>query len=225
LPFTHPLNFTPCFAAFDANIIYDSVIISGSTSHPVSRNLYNQYYWRVRYQDSKEEWSPWSDETSFSVTGLISSWHLDEGAGTTAADTGCGNNNGTITGTSYWSTGFSGNGLSCSGDDKVSWGYTGGRPFNTFSLEAMVQVTTTHDQEGESLASTVGVGGQKYVFGANYYLAPDAGMGVSIGTNGIAVYEHSGYYMPPLANYNGNLATSTWHHLASPIRTRPLGYT
>ncbi|MHB8811158.1 MAG: LamG-like jellyroll fold domain-containing protein [Desulfobulbaceae bacterium] len=203
---------------FAANVVYDSGTAAASTSHVVSVFLSANilYYWKVRYQDSKLAWSPYSNETSFTTaTNLISQWHLDEGTGTSAADTGGGNNNGTITGTSYWSTGFSGNGLSCSGDDKVSWGYTGGRPANTFTLEAMVQVSVDHqwDTETNSQTDASGTSGQKYLFGANYYLAPDAGMGVSIGTNGISVYEHSGGYMPALAVYKGALAPLTWHHV------------
>jgi|GEM_PF-4025414 len=202
--------------AFAANVVYDSGAAAASDSHTVSIFLSANtvYYWRVRYQDNKLAWSPYSNETSFTTANsLISQWHLDEGTGSSAADTG-GGNNGTITGASYWSTGFSGNGLSCSGDDKVFWGYTGGRPANTFTLEAMVQVSVPHDgTDAENTTGTGGISGQKYLFGANYYLAPDAGMGVSIGTNGISVYEHSGSYMPAIAVYNGTLAAATWHHI------------
>jgi hypothetical protein len=38
-------------------------------------------------------------------------------------------------------------------------------------------------------------------------------MGVSIGTNGITVYEHSGGYMPALAAYNGAIPASVWQHI------------
>lgn len=202
--------------AFDANIVYDSGIVAGSTNHMVSTalSINTLYYWKVRYRDSKGEWSAYSDETSYTSTSLISEWHFSEGAGMTTADSS-GSNTGAITGTSFWSAGFAGGGLTCSGDDKVSWGYAEGRPANNFTLEAMVQLNTnaTHDaNDPEDSTGTGGISGQKYLFGANYY-EPGAGMGVSIGTNGISVYEHSGGYMPALAVYKASIASSVWHHL------------
>jgi hypothetical protein len=41
----------------------------------------------------------------------------------------------------------------------------------------------------------------------------DSGAGVSVGTNGISVYEHSGGYMPPLAVYSATIGTG-WNHIA-----------
>lgn len=98
---------------------------------------------------------------------MISEYRFEEGSGTTAADS-FGSNTGTISGTSYWSTGFTGNGLSCSGDDKVAWTYAGGRPANNFTLEAMVQVTAMHELDAETTTTPCcgGTSGQKYVFGA-----------------------------------------------------------
>jgi len=200
-------------AVFDANIVYDSGTVAGSISHNVSATLSGNtlFYWKVRYQDSKGTWSGYSSETPFTTTSLISHWRFDEGSGTAAADSS-GSNPGTITGTSYWSAGYSGAGLSCSGDDKVSWGYAAVRPSNNFTLEAMVQVNAAHGIDAEDTTGTGGVSGQKYLFGANYY-EPGAGMGVSMGTNGISVYEHSGGYMPALAVYNAAIASSVWHHV------------
>jgi hypothetical protein len=203
-------------AAFDSDIAYNSGTVAGSANHSVSLPLSMNtiYYWKVRYQDSKGVWSDYSSETSFASSGFISQWHFDEGSGATAADSS-GSNTGTITGTSYWAAGFSGTGLSCSGDDRISWGYTEGRPANNFSLEAMVKVPAgaTHQQDTENTTDTGGISGQKYLFGANYYGAPDAGMGVSLGTNGISVYEHSGGYMPALAVYNAAIPPAVWHHI------------
>jgi len=200
--------------------VYDSGTVSGTTSHTASTTLVHNtlYYWKVRYQNSVGAWSSYSNETSFTTNSLISAWSFEDNtSGTTATDS-IGSNTGTISGTSYWSTGFSGNGLSCNNDDKVVWGYTDGRPANNFTLEAMVQVTTTHgiDAETTSTPCCGGTSGQNYVFGANIYAGidnVDSGMGVSMGTNGISVYEHSGFYMPPLAVYVGTIPASTWQHL------------
>jgi hypothetical protein len=202
-------------AAFDANSIYDSGTVAGATAHAVSANLpvNTLCFWKVRYQDSKGVWSAYSDESSFTTVKLLSQWHLDEGTGTTAADSG-GSNTGGLTGTGYWAAGYAGNGLSCSGDDKLSWTYAEGRPANNFTLEAMVQVTAAHGTDPENTSGTGGISGKKYIFGANFYGSPDAGMGVSIGTNGISVYEHSGSYMPALAVYDATLSPlSGWNHV------------
>ncbi|MBU0664416.1 MAG: CxxxxCH/CxxCH domain-containing protein [Proteobacteria bacterium] len=194
--------------------VYDSGIVAGSTTHTVTTALAGStlFYWKVRYQDNNGVWSSYSNETTFTTNSLVSEWKLNEGSGTTAADS-YGSNTGTLLGTSYWSTGFTGNGLTCSGDDKVSWVYSGGRLANNFTLEAMVQVTTTHEVETESTVTTGGTSGQKYVFGANMYSGTEPGMGVSMGTNGISVYEHSGGYMPPLAIYSGAIPASVWQHM------------
>jgi YVTN family beta-propeller protein len=195
--------------------VYDSGIVAGSTTHTVATALASStlFYWKVRYQDNNGVWSNYSNETTFTTNSLVSEWKLNEGSGTTAADP-YGSNTGTLSGTSYWSTGFAGNGITCSGDDKVSWTYAGGRPANNFTLEAMVQVTTTHDTtDNEDNWGTGGTSLQKYIFGANMYSASEPGMGVSMGTNGISVYEHSGNYMPAIAKYVGTIPASTWQHL------------
>ena len=41
----------------------------------------------------------------------------------------------------------------------------------------------------------------------------DGGLGLSVGTNGISVYEHGDSYMPPVAVYVGSLATGVWHDI------------
>jgi hypothetical protein len=95
-------------------------------------------------------------------------------------------------------------------DDIVSWSYT--KPANTFTITAWVKATTTHEIDSESTSSTTGVSGQKYVFWPNQEGA-NGGAGLSVGTNGISVYEHGDSYMPPLAVYSGNIGTD-WNHIA-----------
>ncbi|MFQ5433551.1 MAG: DUF2341 domain-containing protein [Anaerolineae bacterium] len=95
-------------------------------------------------------------------------------------------------------------------DDKVTVGSVD-RPTNTFTIEAWVYPTATHQIDAESTSSTTGTAGQNYAFGA-MHMAADSGAGVSVGTNGISVYEHGNAYMPPLAVYSGTL--SGWNHIA-----------
>jgi O-antigen biosynthesis protein len=47
-------------------------------------------------------------------------------------------------------------------------------------------------------AGTTGTAGQNYILGVKFVELPDAGFGISIGTNGVSTYEHSNSYMPPL---------------------------
>jgi len=79
---------------------------------------------------------------------------------------------------------------------------------NNFTIFLVARPTTTHEIDTQSDASTTGTSGQKYILGAQhgaqYGSTEIAGAGISLGTNGISVYEHSGAYMPPLAVYSSN---------------------
>jgi hypothetical protein len=70
--------------------------------------------------------------------------------------------------------------------------------FNNFSYDIWCLPETTHQIESESTNATGGTSGQRYVIGPQFVASPDAGSGISVGTNGISVYEHSAGYMPPL---------------------------
>ena len=88
------------------------------------------------------------------------------------------------------------------------------RPRDTFSYDFLVQVTSSHQVDGQSTSGVGGVHSQRYVFGATNEGSRAAGSGLSIGTNGISVYEHGNNYMPALAVFQGSLATDRWHHVA-----------
>ena len=86
-------------------------------------------------------------------------------------------------------------------------------PFaDTFVFEAWVSAEEEHeiDEEDEQYGGT---SGQKYVFGAPNMGANYVGAGLSVGINGISVYEHGSGYMPPMAVYEGHLGTG-WNHIA-----------
>ncbi len=214
---------------FDANIIYNEVDTDPATiSHTVAAStllpiIETPLYWKVRYKDSIGEWSAYSTETSFqtvSLASLISHWPLDDGSGTAASDA-AGSNDGTLlSGTAWNSTSaFSGTAIDFDGSGDVaawagqgvSWTYADGLPVNNFTLEAMVKTSVTHEIDAESNSTTTGTAGQKYLFGANNH-ATNAGAGVSVGTNGISVYEHGSGYMPPLAVYEASIGTG-WNHV------------
>lgn len=87
---------------------------------------------------------------------------------------------------------------------------------NNFTIEAWVNPTAPHeiDWEGSYYGGTAG---QKYLvfpqmgeaFGDG---AQHAGMGISVGTNGISVYEHAGNYMPAVLVWPHTLVG--WNHIA-----------
>lgn len=220
-------------AAFEGNIVYDSGSQPASNNHTVTSDLagITLHYWRVRYQDDSGDWSLWSSESSFTTSPVladtISYWRFDEGIGSTTADLVGPNpanlvvspNNPTWTADSISGSALLFDGLG----DEIYWGYSGGVPANTFTLEASVKASVTHGIDTESQTGTGGVSGQKYLFWSNYpgdssrtpypgVNSLDAGMGISLGTNGISVYEHGSGYMPTHAVYSGALGTG-WNHV------------
>ncbi|MFD2920404.1 LamG-like jellyroll fold domain-containing protein [Terrimonas rubra] len=88
---------------------------------------------------------------------------------------------------------------------------------NNFTIELWVNPATTHEIDPESPTGLAGVGGQKYVIdalsGSAIDLSTDAaGVGISVGTNGVSVYEHAASYMPCLLSWEG--AVNGWTHIA-----------
>lgn len=101
---------------------------------------------------------------------------------------------------------FDGNG------DFVQWSYATGRPTNSFTMAAWVKATSSHGIDPENTTGTGGTGGQRYLFWPDH-MGGNSGAGVSIGTNGISVYEHGEGYMPALAVYSATLPAG-WNHIA-----------
>jgi alpha-tubulin suppressor-like RCC1 family protein len=140
------------------------------------------------------------------ISGL---WALDSVKDGLAVDSSGNGNNGIISGATL-TTGIISNALQFDGiDDKVTFSYN--KPENNFTLEAWVKPTETHQRDVQSNTGTAGTAGQKYIFGANQEGA-NGGIGVSVGTNGISVYEHGDGYLPALAVYNGDIGTD-WVHV------------
>lgn len=142
--------------------------------------------------------------------GLVALLHLDEASGTLYDET-TNNNDGSITGgPTYNQAGVIGTSLYFDGDDGVAIGTTN-RPTNTFSFGGWIRTEVTHEIDTESNTSAAGTSGQIYAFGAENQ-ATNGGAGLSVGTNGITVYEHGSGYMPPIAVYQGNVGTG-WNHI------------
>jgi len=75
---------------------------------------------------------------------------------------------------------------------------TNGPSTNNFTIFVVAQTSQSHEIDVESASSTAGTSGQHYLFGA-FYRGVDTGAGISMGTNGISVYEHGTNVMAPLA--------------------------
>jgi len=136
---------------------------------------------------------------------------LNEGAGATAYDSSGNANHCAISGAS-WVAGRFGSALSFDGvNDTITC--PANLAVNDFTIEAWVKPTTTHELDTESITGTGGISGQKYVLFPGIHVGMDAGMGISVGTNGISVYEHGDSYMPPLAVYAGVISSNEWSRI------------
>ncbi|MBW3022475.1 right-handed parallel beta-helix repeat-containing protein [Candidatus Woesearchaeota archaeon] len=85
---------------------------------------------------------------------------------------------------------------------------------NNFTIELWAKPTATHEIDIESNTSTNGTSGQRYAINppqGNAWGEGHAGAGISIGTNGVSVYEHATNYMPPVLVWEGTL--NDWTHV------------
>lgn len=93
---------------------------------------------------------------------------------------------------------------------------------NDFTMAFWVNPTVPHELDSQSTNGTAGTSGQHYVVypaqGTDAWGAGNAGAGVSVGTNGISVYEHAAGYMPPLLVWSG--AVTGWTHVAVVYQAR-----
>ncbi|CAG0930240.1 MAG: hypothetical protein EFKGCFLK_01207 [Rhodocyclaceae bacterium] len=93
---------------------------------------------------------------------------------------------------------------------------------NDFTIAFWVNPSSTHQIDTQSASGAAGTGGQRYALypaqGTDAWGAGHAGVGVSVGSNGVSVYEHAASYMPPLLVWSG--ALSGWTHVAITYQAR-----
>jgi gliding motility-associated-like protein len=89
---------------------------------------------------------------------------------------------------------------------------------NTFTYEFYVRPTEPDELDVEGLGSAMdGVSGQHYAlypgFGPGAYGAGHSMVGVSVGTNGVSIYEHSAGLLAPMLVYATPLSTTAFTHV------------
>lgn len=160
-----------------------------------------------------------SSETKSTNVQMIAHWPFDEGEKTTAHDASGKGYHATLKKDTMWSAGRSGSTLAFNGVDDIVSMPTLPALTNNFTIAFWAKP----DQDGtitltpESVFGTSGMSGQRYAWGpiqggTEYGTSDHTGVGISVGANGVAVYEHSDFYLAPLLVYAHSL--TTWTHIA-----------
>ncbi|MCY2987768.1 MAG: putative Ig domain-containing protein [Planctomycetota bacterium] len=157
----------------------------------------------------------------------IGYWRLGETSGTTATDASGNHQDATYSG----AVGFGqAGGLVQDTDTAAAFDGSTARlvipytpPKNNFTIEAWVQTSVTHQIDAESTSGTQGTSGQRFLF-EPYWRDSEAGAGLSVGTNGISVYEHGANYLPATAVYSGDLGNGFVHVVVTYTNKQPRIY-
>jgi len=83
---------------------------------------------------------------------------------------------------------------------------------NDFTIEMWVNPTEIHEIDPQVNSGFGGISGQRYVVYPRLRNNNSAGAGISVGTNGISVYEHAVNYIPATLVYQGSI--NGWTHVA-----------
>jgi len=143
---------------------------------------------------------------------LVGWWKFEEASGTLFDQSDNHNDGTSYNGVLYQQSGQVGYALGFDGaDDYVTVGVTG-RPTDTFSFGGWFKTSVEHEIDPEGTAGTGGVNNQRYAFDPQHGGDSNGGAGLSIGTNGISVYEHGSNYMPATAVYVADLGDD-WNHI------------
>ena len=147
-------------------------------------------------------------------SGLIGRWSVDGNL----TDLSGSADNGSPTGTVSYGAGLSGQALSFDGTlghyvttPKSLTAVTG-----NFTMAFWAKPNATiADTPTESIGNSQAIANQRYaMFPTVGSSTTTAGAGVSVGTNGVRVVEHSGDYIPTTLAYVGALSSTVWTHVA-----------
>ena len=167
------------------------------------------------------EWGDPANSNQLACTTNGTTWsngyvivaHMAETSGTTVSDSTTNQNHGTTSGVTLGSSGNVGRGESYDGvgGRNVTFG-TIARPNNNFTFSAWTKTAVTHEIDVEATSGIAGTGGEKYAFSPPNE-GGDSGAGMSVGNNGVSVYEHGGGYAPALAVYPSSIGTD-WNYVS-----------
>jgi len=82
---------------------------------------------------------------------------------------------------------------------------------NNFTYEAWVRPTASIVIDPQSTSGITGINNQKYLIWPTWRNF-DGGLGISVGTNGVAVYEHGSNFIPALLSHS--VSITGWTHIA-----------
>ncbi|WP_150107231.1 immunoglobulin domain-containing protein [Pedosphaera parvula] len=147
-----------------------------------------------------------------SPPGLVNWWPGDGNAKDIQ-----GTNNGSLKNGTTFTKGIVGQAFNFDGKtNMVSVGILPAAITNTFTIEFWVKPQASRRSTVEANKGITGTTGQRYAIfprhGASAFGAGHVGAGVSVGTNGLSVFEHTGNYLgSPLVL---NTSISGWNHIA-----------
>ena len=153
--------------------------------------------------DSLQLWLRADAGIKADANGLVSSWSDQSGLGHDAAQPNAGNQPSYVPAASASNHGLPA--VRFDGSDG-SLNLPGSFGLDNYTIITVTRPAATIQVQAESSSGTAGGGGERYLFGGSP--GPDAARAlVSMGTNGISVYEHAPSYLPPLAVYPGNIGS------------------
>lgn len=85
---------------------------------------------------------------------------------------------------------------------------------NNFAITFVCAPNVTMEIDTETTSGAPGTTGEKYIISPDHGGSLLAGMGVSIGTNGVGVYEHGSNYMPCELSYATSIPSTSPTHVA-----------
>ncbi|MBL8026978.1 MAG: chitobiase/beta-hexosaminidase C-terminal domain-containing protein [Fibrobacteres bacterium] len=155
--------------------------------------------------------------TLFHLPACIGHWPLDEKSGSIAHDKTCNNRNGTSQGALVWTIGKKRGALSFNGTSgAVSFAPASlSNITNNFTIAFWAFPSATRNVTTQANGGASGTSDQRYAFfptQGGIYGTNHAGAGISVGTNGISVFEHAPGYLPSLLVYNSTI--TGWVHIA-----------
>jgi hypothetical protein len=146
-------------------------------------------------------------------------WKLDETKGDTVADSS-GNSSGVLQGAA-WTADQSGNSLTFDGEDDLVLLETGALQTiaDTFTIVCWAYPAAERAALPESNEGVAGTANQRYALYPTF-MDPlgEVGTGVSIGTNGITIFEHGDNYLPPVLTMDTPL--QGWNHVTVVYRDK-----